>query len=153
MNIQRLEMMKQMMGRVVAGSWEPVLTLPRNERFISEVTKITVTSVDLKSWSDHKTGRPNNTCGFSACAVGHACFDEEFRKLGWEWDGAQPKFGSETGIEASATFFDITKHQAKRLFMPESYMGADKHRELPANVREAKMVADRIQKLINTGRI
>lgn len=150
MNIQRLEMMKQLLGRVVAGSWEPVTSLPKNERFIDAIAKVVVTSVDLKSWSNHKTGSPGGTCGFTACAVGHACFDEEFRKLGLKFDGSQPYFSTYIGWVAVEKFFNIDDRTAETLFMDRmySYKIRNKYTHLPARHRDAQMVMDRIGLLL-----
>lgn len=160
MNKQRLEMMRVMMERVVAGSWKPEfdVTAIASEKNTKVTPDFEITKFNLDSWAsvtkyDETPGARKLVCGFSACAVGHACFDEEFRKLGWSWEGSAPKFNKSTGIEAAVEFFEITDRQARRLFMPDEYNYANKHRELPAKVREAKMVADRIQQLINTGSI
>ena len=118
------------------------------------IPDVVVSAFDLDSWATPIAHKPSATgtvvCGFSACAVGHACFDEEFRKLGWSWDGSQPTFGGAEGIKAAARFFDISEYQSKRLFLPESY-GYDtrvKYNDLPKKVREAKMVADRIERMM-----
>lgn len=150
MNIERLEMMKQMMGRVVAGSWSPVDSLPANERFIGEVTKVKIISVALSSWSNHKTGAAGGTCGFTACSVGHACFDEEFRKLGLKFSGNQPHFKGIDGWGAVEKFFGIGVVTAEHLFMSDKYKTPTRNRyaHLHANVREAQMVHDRIDVLI-----
>ena len=150
MNIQRLEMMKQMLGRVVAGSWEPVSSIPANERLTTEIQTLSIVSVDLNSWSELKTRYPKNTCGFSACAVGHACFDEEFRKLGWSWEGNIPVFDKLIGWYAVEKFFDIYERTAESLFMSQMYDSAhrSKYQHIPKNIREAQMVHDRIDLLI-----
>lgn len=152
MNIERLEMMKQMMGRVVAGSWSPVNSLPAKERFIGEVTKVKVSSVVLSSWSNHKSGQIGGTCGFTACSVGHACFDEEFRKLGLKFDGSQPMFSGWRGWPAVEAFFGIRDDTAENLFMSNKYHLAvrNKYAHLPVNVREAQMVHDRVDMLIRS---
>lgn len=164
MNIQRLEMMRLMMERVVAGSWKPELDpiIIGHETSYTVANNVAVAAFDLDSWAavietdptKRVSGRPV-VCGFSACAVGHACFDEEFRKLGWTWSGSQPRFNGRSGLEAAQLFFGITHYQARRLFLPEEYgnVTRKKYNELPKNVREAKMVADRIQQLLDTGRI
>lgn len=164
MNIQRLEMMRVMMERVVAGSWKPELdpTVIGRETSYTVTNDVAVAAFDLDSWACVVETKPNTrvngrpvVCGFSACAVGHACFDEEFRKLGWSWNGSQPRFGGFGGLEAAQLFFGITRHQSERLFLPEeysSYVRKD-YTHLPKNIREAKMVADRIETLIDGGRI
>lgn len=164
MNIQRLEMMRVMMERVVAGSWKPELdpTVIGKESDYVVANDVAVAAFDLDSWACVIETVPNTrvngravVCGFSACAVGHACFDEEFRKLGWSWNGSTPRFGGVGGLEAAQLFFDITYHQAGRLFLPEEYNSTfrAKYKHLPKNIREAKMVADRVQSLIEGKRI
>ena len=148
MNIQRLEMMKQMMGRVVAGSWFPVESLPDNDRFRAEVKKLKIISVNLYSWSNHKIGNQNSLCGFTACAVGHACFDEEFRKLGWKWSGSQPNFNNKLGWVAVEKFFEIDSYTAELLFKAQHYNNRAKYNHINSKVREAQMVLDRIELLI-----
>lgn len=152
MHIQRLEMMKQMMGRVVAGSWQPISILPAGEKFHAPI-KVKVTSLDLGSWSDHKTGESGGACGFSACAVGHACFDEEFRKLGWRFSGTQPYFGTDSSWCAVEKFFAIGDTTAENLFISRKYSGftRSEYGHVPAKVREAQMVHDRISKLLELG--
>ena len=164
MNKQRLEMMRVMMERVVAGSWKPELdpVAIGRETHKSVKNDVAVAAFDLDSWVSVIEIDPNKrvagnsvVCGFSACAVGHACFDEEFRKLGWSWSGVEPRFGGRGGLHAAEKFFDITHHQAGRLFLPDEYgsITRKKYNDLPKNVREAKMVAVRIQQLLDTGRI
>lgn len=160
MNIERLEMMRVMMERVVAGSWKPEIDAAQIsvEKYSKIAPDVIVSMCDLSTWASSINYQPNANgrnmvCGFSACAVGHACFDEEFRKLGWKWDGRTPTFDGREGLHAAMKFFGITMQQSKRLFLPESYdVGRGNYIHLPKNVREAKMVADRLQKLITTGK-
>lgn len=152
MNIQRLEMMKQMLGRVVAGSWKPVQTLPSKDKIPTPFPAITVKNFDLSSWVE-RHAPVNKTCGFTACAVGHACFDEEFRKLGLTFDGNRPVFEGRENWTAVHRFFEITDTTASKLFSDGSYsnakLAAVKH--LPKTTREAQMVLNRITILIELG--
>lgn len=161
---ERLEMMRVMMERVVAGSWKPELdpTSIGRETSYTVTNDVVVAAFDLDSWACPIQRVPNAlvngrhvVCGFSACAVGHACFDEDFRKLGWSWNGTQPRFGGQGGLDAAQLFFGITGREAERLFLPEEYSKfvRAKYTKLPKNVREAKMVADRVQKLMDGERI
>lgn len=150
MNIQRLEMMKQMLGRVVAGSWTPVQTLPSTDRIPTPFPAITIDNFDLSSWVEKKSP-VNNTCGFVACAVGHACFDEEFRKLGLKFDGHIPQFDGYESWYAVHALFDVTHQTASNLFGSRGYNTKVKSTvaHLPSKIREAQMVHDRISILID----
>ncbi len=151
MNIERLEMMRVMMERVVAGSWEP------DQSIFAEVYRPTslpleVNKVNLHSWREPSSTQ--NVCGYSACAVGHACFDEEFRKLGMRWVGSAPYFGDKGGWDGVRAFFEVDKRTSELLFGSFGYDHAArrKYEQLPVATREAKMVADRIESLIKNGK-
>ncbi|MNV23633.1 hypothetical protein D3C71_1146580 [compost metagenome] len=150
MNLERLEMMRVMMERVIAGSWEP------DQSILSEVHRPTnlpleVGKVNLYNW--RAPTEQTNVCGFSACAVGHAAFDREFRKLGWRWVGGAPYFGNDGGWVAVYKFFEIRSTVGDMLFMSTKYKDSVRaqYRHLPMATREAKMVADRIEFLIQNG--
>lgn len=138
MNRERLEMIRVMLERVVAGSWVPG-------------TNAMIEAVNLDTWREEQDG-----CGYTACAVGHACFDQAFNQLGLHWAGrGVPAFGDHIGWAAVDAFFDIGRAVSYSLFAPDDYSKKvrEKYSHLPSEVREAKMVADRIQKLLDKGRV
>ena len=158
MNLERLEMMRVMMERVAAGSWEPVEFQGQNDlsgRGVGgEFKGFVVKSLDLSSWACEIREPAKNICGFSACAVGHACFDEEFRKLGWSWVRNMPEFDGKSDWEAVDAFFDFKEcYTANHLFSSSHYTKRERaaYEHLPTKTREAKMVADRIQELMTIG--
>lgn len=156
MNIERLEMMRVMMERVVAGSWTPQFDAPLHVEMSNVSPEFVVDTMDLDTWVERvKTNAKGNTCGFSACAVGHACFDEEFRKLGWSWNGSSPVFDGDDSWTGVINFFEIRSQTAKLLFVNEnySYTVRSRYKNLPRKVREAKMVADRISLLMKIGQL
>ena len=146
MNIQHLEMMRVMMERVAAGSWEPVSGYLGN--LIQNVPR--EVQFDLSDWID-----PASSCGFSACAVGHACLDEEFRKLGWEWSfWDTPRYKNAGGWFAVRKFFDIGSYTDELLFqniyyqyelIDGNFVKQEYHTVKP------KEVADRISELMELG--
>lgn len=150
MNIKHLEMMRVMLNRVHVGSWKPTVVLDDGELWSNGYKSDAVVKLndfDLAHWvlldtfTQQKTGV---TCGFSACAIGHACFDEEFRKLGWEWsDIGTPKFEGKSAWGAVQKFFDIVEGTDDILFQDTSYQGV--------NHVTAKMVAIRIEELMTMG--
>jgi hypothetical protein len=150
MNLERLEMMRVMMERVVAGSWEPDQSI-KAEIHRPANLPLQVERVALHDWRQ-RTGNMN-ACGFNACAVGHACFDPEFRKLGWAWNISAPSFDGSGGWYAVDKFFGTPRGISHRLFMASKYNNADRqpYEKLPAKHREAKMVADRVAFLIENG--
>lgn len=152
MNKERVEMMRVMLERVVHGSWRPtndVVGLYTDMRTIKfESDEFKVGSCDLESWRDRST----QGCGFSACAVGHACFDAEFIKLGLKWGGMQPVYGGREHFEAVDAFFEFEQYKTSRiLFLSSAYPPKFRcaFKNYPEAVREAKMVALRIEKLLS----
>lgn len=113
MNIERLALMVQMLAEVVKGEWVASG---------SAVCKITqrkdpIRKFDLSTWVSRVS------CGFSACAVGHACLDSRFNKLGlsYNFERAVPKYNNNTNWKAVEKFFDIKEETAELLFMIRRY--------------------------------
>lgn len=132
MNVQRLQLMVTMLREVVAGTWHPTVMPPEDAEYgdygqepesISEV----FTHWDLRSWLS-TDGSPKE-CGFTACAVGHACLDRRFVDQGLKFDEfstpviqVQVRGAWSTWLEdfdAAAYFFDISVEEATRLFSIE----------------------------------
>ena len=164
MNIQRLEMMRVMLLRIAAGSWEPTPVLVGDELKWGGYTPdalVDIKKFDLGYWvlNDGTTKTENgNVCGFSACAVGHACFDEEFRKLGWKWIGSTPTYSGEVAWDAVLKFFEISDGTDELMFMDDAYPYDEREDDAyPYDEREydvtPKMVADRIQELMTLGEL
>lgn len=146
LNKERLEMMRVMLERVVHRSWHMTtdLTKLRNRMTVNQQHPVKVTGCELKNW------RNVSGCGYAACAIGHACFDAEFNKLGLIWDGTVPEYRNDRGWGAVDKFFGFEHYKtASILFQADGYK--IQHREqvkhLPADVRQAKMVALRIEAL------
>lgn len=144
LNNERLEMMRVMLERVVHGSWDmnPDQTQLRKDMDIC--WDVNVSSFDLKHW------RAQTSCGYAACAIGHACFDPEFNKLGFKWTHGQPKFKFCVSWEAVELFFEFEQYKTARiLFQQCAYhkQHLEQVAHIPAHVRQAKMVAIRIEAL------
>lgn len=129
MNIERLEMVQVMLERMIAGSWVAIEQLSGDEkpRYSKHVDKpIEIKEFDLSSWR-HVISNPAdpNVCGFTACVIGHACFDEEFRKLGWSWNDSTPVFKNQTDWRAVNSFFGFTGNRdygvGELLFTDDAY--------------------------------
>jgi hypothetical protein len=71
-------------------------------------------------------------CGTAACALGHACRDPYFRRLGLSLDNrplfVTPMFRFKgdryRGSRAGAKFFGITDNESQKLFLPSGYAGS-----------------------------
>lgn len=183
----RLQLMAQMLDEVVMGTWVPsgqdallhgivVTTAPMVfdlsnwvcptdelaetlQYDIDECTPgsdtaaVAVTQLEKITTAKH--------CGFSACAVGHACYDSRFSELGLSLtgDGDAPKIkvdpnddsvsswgrihGELTSWDAVRSFFGITESVSEWLFQDHSYLASDRHD--PAAVR------DRVLQLVDIG--
>lgn len=142
MNIKRLALMVKMLSEVEAGTWK----LPKK----SIISKIDVMpsyqeeehkdQFDLSFWS---YGAKGIDCGFTACAVGHACLDNRFNKLGLEFDWSDtPSFDGSSSWDAVEKFFEIKKNTAIILFSSSEYPGHLKGNALAVQVRR------RVEKLL-----
>lgn len=144
MSQERIEMLRVMLERVVHGSWHMTqdhIQL-RKDMEVGKHMDIEVGAFDLKHW------RMQTDCGYAACAIGHACFDPVFNGLGFKWTFGQPKFKSDTGWDAVDRFFGFEQYKTSRiLFQYDSYKKQHQNQvtHLPIHVRQAKMVAIRIE--------
>lgn len=87
---------------------------------------------DLETWH----------CGTSACAVGHACINPEFRAQGLDLyvntkGVAIPQYANLTGWDAVEDFFDLGMGDCERLFAEWRYPNG--------NGTTPRQVADRIE--------
>lgn len=120
MNIERLQLMSQMLGEVIAGTWKPTSNnLPELRPMPIEGNL----SFELRSWF----GLTPDQCGYSACAVGHACMDDRFNKEGLVFGFDGPAFVGPDGSryapswEGVCAFFEIDNELAEELFDNGSY--------------------------------
>jgi hypothetical protein len=106
---------------------------------------------DLDTWGevvrDKETGELK--CGTTACAVGHACFNPDFRDEGLgisafylKDGGIVPTFNGYYGPYAVSIFFDIDAIQTNHLFYADSYKYGR---------RGPRSVANRIESFVRRG--
>ena len=154
MNIQRLEMVKLMLERMIAGSWEIASNMPFDEALGEQCH---ITEFDLSTWrSVDYLATTRNSCGFTACVIGHVCFDEEFRKLGWKWEGSTPVFKDKSHWTGINDFFGFDPAKewgaAELLFIDDAYQTLDEDgywAKMKGDDR--RNVIDRIDELITLG--
>lgn len=132
MNLERMQLMVTLLDEVIAGTWTPT------EREGPVV-------FNLDTW-----GMPlPNTCGYYACAIGHAILDSRFQILGLKYLRGQPTLlrpnSSDedadpdvlaTGFVAVAHLFDICAGTAEILFSPYWYGNEIGVKKTPENVRD-----------------
>lgn len=126
MHRERLELMCTLLAEIEAGTWEPTGTKmdgsPLPHRWRPEHL------FDLEEWL--VLVRPD--CGFSACAIGHACLDARFNAEGLfaqfgasELHAMPPAFQYDGELQlawlAVVRFFDLTQGQAYYLFDQDKY--------------------------------
>ena len=127
MNIERLRLMSQMLGEVVAGTWKPTSKVQPVLRSMPVEGNV---GFEMRSWF----GLTPDYCGYSACAVGHACLDERFNQLGLVFDDG-PTYVGPNGEEYApdwegvCEFFGIDLPTAERLFSDWSYFEVGTHVE------------------------
>lgn len=145
MNIARLKLMVKMLSEVEAGTWKlpkksVIAGIDSMPSYREEEHK---NQFDLSFWS---FGTKALECGFTACAVGHACFDKRFNKQGLEFDWSDtPTFDGSSSWVAVEKFFEIRKTTAIILFSGGEYPEHLKGNALVVQVRR------RIEKLLELG--
>lgn len=159
MNIERLRMVQVMLERMIAGSWVAVETLGDKEGtgYTKGLPKpVEIREFDLSSWRS-VVATPDNTnvCGFTACVIGHACFDEQFRELGWSWDGGTPMFDGKSDWRGVNKFFGFSEVRnygvGELLFTEDAYSVCnDGHWERMIG-DDRRHVINRIDELIELG--
>jgi hypothetical protein len=122
--------------------------LERLAKLLDQQTDSCPIRFDLSSWGEYKKVE-ENICGTAACAVGLACFSDDFKAEGLgtvdHWIGRGyfvPTFKQQEGWHAVADFFDIGLDQAAHLFHEDHYRGR------VVGAKGASMVAARIRKEI-----
>lgn len=137
MNRERMQLMHDMLREVEAGTWRPAPPEGTN-------VAATVPRFNLSIWSGVLPGN----CGFSACAVGHACLDPRFNAQGLalsgreHWLSGVPVFKGSQSWWAVEDFFDIQPTLAHELFDPLFYDDVEDGAITPGQV------ADRIATLL-----
>ena len=117
MNVERLQMLQDLITRVSDGKWyggEPV----RHHNFLGfKWPKKNDIQFNLGFWFSARKR------GDAACAIGHAMLDKNFRALGLtpSKKSMTPQFEGKMGFEAVCAFFEIEKKTAILLFSPMSY--------------------------------
>lgn len=149
MNIDRLTLMATMLDEVANHTWRPTSSAyPWDsvvEEFLDHNLRPPTSSKDLEVHFDMKDWGSVNSCGYCACAIGHALLDERFAAQGFgeEDFGPMPAYEPDgqrltLGWDAVQEFFDIPETKAVRLFGSQAY-------EDPTPAK----VAERIREVIN----
>lgn len=121
MNTERLALMAKLLFEVSTKQWKggPAVKL-WNRR--SQVEPQKGLKFDLLSWVER------SGCGYSACAVGHACLDPRFNEQGLVMDlnYASPLYIDKSGYKRTSwmaveTFFGIGEKAAEYLFQKSKY--------------------------------
>lgn len=139
MNNENLQLMSTMLGEVIAGTWKGT---PVDHKLIIGPVKLfpeQVQHFNLESWLEMETNWKGKSCGYSACAVGHACFDPRFQDLGLSMYNEIPMLIHEAGIdkkwEAVSVLFGISIDLSRVLFLEKSYPDFIKHGVKPGQVK------------------
>lgn len=151
MNIERLRLMSQMLGEVEAGTWKPTTTKLPSLRSMPIDGNL---GFELRSWF----GLTPDYCGYSACAVGHACLDDRFNQLGLVFGDSGPEYVGPDGEEFApdwegvTEFFGIDIQTAEYVFSDSSYFEFGVHVEWKRDGSRPPispaLVKDRIDQLI-----
>lgn len=160
MNVNRLELMVTMLKEVEAGTWKPSLTRAK-EMVLQDVynyealgnnptgKNIQESSVEfsLNNWVDaFPEERNERSCGFSACAVGHATLDSRFNKMGLKPNSNfAPTYKNEVNWRSLEKFFELSGENLHILFTNSKYPEHLKDKALVIQVRR------RIEKLLEIG--
>lgn len=132
MNMDRLRLMQTLLREVAAGTWK--VTAPATvelwafedslcgERHSVRMDAHQPLAFGLREWI---MATSENTCGYAACAIGHACLDKRFTEAGLCTASASmaPRYHENFGWSAVAAFFDIGVREASRLFSPRPGVG------------------------------
>lgn len=139
MNNENMQLMSTMLGEVVAGDWKGT---PVDHNLIIGPVKlfpVNVVGFDIETWAEEVTNSNGKTCGYSACAVGHACFDPRFQALGLAMDRNTIPMLIDGDInyrwDAVCRLFDINIDTAKSLFLDKNYENYIKFHIKPGQVK------------------
>ena len=140
MNNENLQLMSTMLGEVVAGTWKGT---PVDHGLIIGPIKVFPAHIkhfNLESWVEQQYDEKGKTCGFSACAVGHACYDPRFQALGLVMDHRNrpslPAMSNDfNNWDAVMALFEINEDTAHNLFIDAHYVGYAKYGVKPGQVK------------------
>jgi hypothetical protein len=81
-------------------------------------------------------------CGYSACAVGHACLSHKLRGegLGYKVDSdlsMTPTYGALRDFAAVEEFFDISDAESRSFFLDEEYASTPGPKDVAEKIRKA----------------
>lgn len=150
MNKENLQLMSTMLGEVIDGTWKGTPVGHKLELGPLKLFPENVKHFNLENWVEMETNEQGKNCGYSACAVGHACFDPRFQALGLSMtateDGAgKPQYLGCSHWPAVSALFGVNVDQARVLFLERSYDGYTKHGVKPGQVKS------RIDELLHIG--
>lgn len=145
MNIFRLQLMVELLKEMEVAIPEFEVTGFASEDCDDESVEVTrvIKAFNLDDWTDalgEYSEMEVPSCGYSACAVGHAMFDTRFNALGLGTINGCPLYHGKQDWEAVEAFFDVSGDVAHLLFSPDYYDDAT-----PGDI------AKRVQYLINNG--
>lgn len=134
MNAERLKILATILDEAAAGTWRPTVGQGAED---SPNIKF-----HLAGWVD-PVEMEDGSCGFAACAIGHAMLDQRLAITGTDIEeGIDPSpFNPECGAEgwdAVTTFFDIEERTAVWLFEPftADYRRDDDPAEVAERIRQ-----------------
>lgn len=141
MNKQRLEMMATMLHEVERKTWKATADVCVVASMFGLGVDVDHIAFDLGEWlAPEDEPEEGHTCGYSACAVGHAVLDKRFVDDGLHLgDFGAPTYSTTMGWGAVREYFDIKIKDAWFLFDSTEYDGGE---PTPAEV------ADRIRAFI-----
>lgn len=154
MNIFRLQMMLDLLNEMQVAIPQFEITAIAEDYWNDEPVEVTrvISKFSLNDWTDAlESSDPSEqkSCGYSACAVGHAMFDPRFNALGLVQHEGSPMYEGQLDWTAVQQFFGISYDTASLLFSPGSYFTGDDDNAdaTPADV------AERVQVLLLHGEI
>lgn len=137
--VNHLNLMIEMLNEVADGRWRKgAANTPVELQVDIPTCQITF---DLGEWQH------DDECGFTACAIGHACLDKRFNDLGLVNQGGVPHYGGAYSWGALEEFFGIPEVDLWFLFAEDEYPpGATPHlvaQRIELYLRRLKAAVDR----------
>lgn len=143
MNKENLQLMSTMLGEVIDGTWSGTPVAHKINFGPVKLFPERVESFNLESWVDQ------TECGYSACAVGHACYDRRFQALGLAFNPAMDvpvlitksmaiegyMTKQSTRWDAVSELFGISVETGKTLFLDDYYSGYVRYGVSPKRVK------------------
>lgn len=150
MNRERVELMAKMLTEVLFNSWKGGPAVREWAKRYEVKPRKTGNGIGFDL--DHWVGA-DRSCGYSACAVGHACLDPRFIEQGLSIDvnSRTPLFNRYDNWDAIREFFGFkSRRTATILFAPSSYTQV-KNGRIKTGVDGAGPVLARVMKLLEVG--